>query len=115
MRTLYFVPCYIYMYLKNTLSERRKQHMYTYLPMGLSSDFTSLHKKGKEIANEPGKRVCGTFPFGQAPTCNSLTVRKYELGREDHEFDSKLGNVLPSKWLELNLTKYHLLQTLYIG
>ena len=53
-------------------------------------EFCLHFTKKQKIANKPGKRVCGTFFFGQVPS--SLMVREYEPGGEDNEFNPRSGN-----------------------
>ena len=55
-------------------------------------NLTTLHKKAKMTANKPWEKDLCHLLFGQVPTCNSLMVRGYQPGREDHEFDPRLGN-----------------------
>ena len=63
----------------------------THRPIGLSSDFTS-----EESNHSMGKGLVAPSPFGRVP--NSLMVREYEPGREDHEFDPRLGNFFLVRW-----------------
>ena len=50
----------------------------------------------RESATSSFSRACDTFPFGRVP--DSLMVKRYEPGRENHEFNSMLGNFFPWGW-----------------
>ena len=76
-------------------------------PYPLTIRLSGTHPKGAG-ATSPfprlGKRVCGTFHFGPVPDSlipDSRMVRGYEPGREDREFNPKLGKFFLYEFLSI--------------